>query len=275
MANNLTPQHIVSNAALPRMSDVAQELIQLLGDPDSLDIRRLTALVTGDPVVAVQVLKRANSPALGHGRRVGSLAEALQLLGLAQVSNIAMAVFMQASIPMPPGINRIQFWESSNLAADFAIKFSYACQVDSSLAWLCAFLLRLGEIPMVQSNPKSTDLIEKGPALPGLRWTREREVFGFSEALASSEMVNQWNFPQEIVKALADCDAGLQRGQSERVSDAVLLSWMMADAICAGVHSQVELVKLIPVRLLQSVGVSPALVSDMVAEYVAASAVPA
>ena len=275
MPKNLSPQLIVSKAVLPRMADAAQELVRSLGDPDALDIRRLTALVMRDPVVAALVLKRANSPRLGHGRSVGSLAEAIHLLGLAQVGNIAMAVFLEASVPTPPGIDRARFWESSNLAADFALKLSYAGAVDSSQAWLCAFLLRLGEIPMVQSDPESAGRIEKGPSLPGSRWSRERELFGFTEALASSELVKQWNFPWALVDALAACDTGPQQTRSEALSGVVLLSWMMADAVCAGIRTQAELAKLIPEGLLQSSGISRALVHDMLSEYVTVVAGPA
>jgi EAL and modified HD-GYP domain-containing signal transduction protein len=68
-----------------------QALVALRGAPSFEDVERVVA---GDPGLTVRLLRFANSAAVGAGRRLGSVREALVLLGSEQVRQFVLLVLL-------------------------------------------------------------------------------------------------------------------------------------------------------------------------------------
>ena len=75
---------------LPVGQDAALRLLVMFDDP-SVSTATLGLVVESDPALTVQVLRTANSPFYGLSRRVGSVRQAITVLGFAMVRSLAAA----------------------------------------------------------------------------------------------------------------------------------------------------------------------------------------
>lgn len=93
------------------------EIIALAGDPHS-SLSEIEAVLRRDPILAAQVLAKANSPHFHHGSPVGTLEEALRTLGMTQVVRIVTsgAVLRQEELTSAWGMDLRRLW-SHSLAA--------------------------------------------------------------------------------------------------------------------------------------------------------------
>ena len=79
-----------STPSLPPRPEVVAEVMALLQDPCS-DSKRLARLVHGDPALAAQVLRVANSPAWRGRARIVTLQQAVARLGMGALQEIVLS----------------------------------------------------------------------------------------------------------------------------------------------------------------------------------------
>lgn len=186
---------------LPAMSEVAQQLIQTL-NKDDVGIKQVQSIIAQDPALSAKLLRLANSAQFGLPRGIGSLDEAMQMVGMSKVRALSLAACLNQSFPRLPGLDSHEFWRASMACAGYAQWLGGAVGLDAQQAWLTGMMLRLGELLLGQVNPQALTEIEALPHLPGQRWAREQRLIGFSEGQITAELALRWNFPTGIVQAL-------------------------------------------------------------------------
>ena len=186
---------------LPSMSEVAQQLIATLRQDDA-GIKQVRDIIAQDPALTAKLLRLANSAQFGLPRGVGSLEDAMQMVGMTKVRALSLAACLNQSFPKLPGLDNHEFWRASMACAGYAQWLGNAARIDSQQAWLTGMMLRLGELLMGQANPAVLAEIEALPRLPGQRWAREKRLTGFTEGQITAELAQRWAFPRPIVEAL-------------------------------------------------------------------------
>jgi HD-like signal output (HDOD) protein len=76
--------------ALPVLPQISQQMLQLLGDPDS-GMDALSTLIQGDQVIALRIMKTANSAAYGGLHEIKDLQSACARLGTKTLANVIQA----------------------------------------------------------------------------------------------------------------------------------------------------------------------------------------
>lgn len=85
-------QRIHSSEQLPLLPEITRRLLELRDDPDASGTE-LALIVEQDPLLAAQLLRRANSAYYGSGTPVNSLREAIvRVLGYEAALNLALAL---------------------------------------------------------------------------------------------------------------------------------------------------------------------------------------
>jgi HD-like signal output (HDOD) protein len=134
-----SPQSI---APMPR---VCAELAQLtaLDVPDAVQLARL---IQSDPVLAGEVMRVANSPALRARAPVVSLQQAVSWLGVAEVRNIAMAVMLRGEVFKAPGHEgqSEELWREACLSGLWAKEIARQRRKHVESAYLAALMHRTG-----------------------------------------------------------------------------------------------------------------------------------
>ena len=231
---------------LPSMNEVARELIHSL-DRESVSVQDVCAIIAKDAALSAQLLRLANSAQFGLPRGVGTLDEAIALVGLARVRAVALGACLAGAFPSFTGLDRKAFWHSSMACAGYSQWLAGALGIDTQTAWLTGMMVRLGELLIGQAEPKTLNEIEKLPMQPGERWQRERQLVGFSEGQITAELARRWNFPMLMVQALQRASEPLLEQAFSRLGAALHLAYLLAESTDAQ-HA----IEILPVEVIDS-----------------------
>jgi HD-like signal output (HDOD) protein len=213
---------------LPTISEVAQELIKTLNDEDT-SVTQVSSIISRDPALTAKLLRLANSASFGLQRSVGSVDEAIAMIGMAKVRTLSLASCMSESFPVLPGLNANEFWKSSMTTAGYAQWMAGRIGADTQQAWLTGMTVRLGELLMGQADPAIVKEIEKLPHQPGGHWEREKQLEGFSEGQVTGKLTRRWNFPTDIVVGLQQSFEPLAQKPFSRLAAIIHLADLLAD----------------------------------------------
>ena len=221
---------------LPSMSEVAHALIQTLNDDDA-SVGQVRDLIAKDPALSAKLLRLANSAQFGLPRGVGTLDDAITMVGMAKVRTLALGACLSESFPNLPDLDRKEFWRSSMACAGYAQWLANRLGIDGQLAWLTGMMLRLGELLIAQADPATLREIEKLPHMPGVRWQREKRLIGFTEGQITAELARRWNFPMQMVQALQRSADPITEQAFSRLGAVVHLAGLLAETEDAGPHT--------------------------------------
>lgn len=237
---------------LPSIPDLAHALIQTLND-DNASIEDVSDLITRDPALSAKLLRLANSAQFGLPRGVGSIDDAIAMVGMAKVRTLALGACLSNAFPQVPGLDTQTFWKTSMACAGYAQWLAHKVGVDTPMAWLTGMMVRLGELLIAQAQPANLQAIETLPLAPGMRWERERRLVGFTEGELTAELALRWNFPMQMVQALKVSADPLVDQAFSRLGAIVHLAGLLADTPNAGP----EHVQALPSDVLATLHLDP------------------
>lgn len=181
---------------LPGLSPTVREILPRFGD-DEFDAHELANLVSRDPLLAARVLRLANSPFYGLARQVGSLREAVVILGFSNMRGLVLSAGLVGTF----SDTRSSARSLSTAAAAGALAKSLG--LDHGMALTAGLLhnlgaLLLGHFAPVQWHALGDEPLEMGDG----RLARERQAFGFDHCELGADIVGQWRFPASIQAAI-------------------------------------------------------------------------
>ncbi len=100
---------------IPSCPAVLGQLMDELRQPQ-VSGKRIAALIGKDVGLAAMVVKSANSPLFGGGRRIASIDEAIRLLGFGTLANLVQEALLRSAIA-DPGAALERFWDNSRYTA--------------------------------------------------------------------------------------------------------------------------------------------------------------
>lgn len=186
---------------LPTIPKIVQELIDSFND-DSIDISRIAQKIALDQVITAKVLRLANSVHFGATRRIGTVNEAMVVLGFNTVRTLVIASGITGAFIATPGFDRKQFWHKSLTVASDARWLAGKAKLPLEMAFTCGILHSIGEMLVHVVAPDVASKIEKQITGGGGSDALHEEGIEFDFVSAGVELVRRWNFPSTIVEAL-------------------------------------------------------------------------
>jgi len=190
---------------LPPVPTLVLELMSLLNQPDR-DSDRMVELISHDPAVTAEVLKRCNSVLVRGSEPISSISEAVFRLGFQEIYFIVVAMFgaqVVDSARSAAFFDVQAVWKHSIITAVAAQVMAVKTRSDESLAFTAGILHDVGKVILALSdepeyltgrqylNPSNTDsLLAEGV------W------FGFDHAEIGSVLLNRWKLPATVVDAV-------------------------------------------------------------------------
>lgn len=100
--------------ALPTMPTVAMQILEIARNPE-VDIQDIADLVSNDPALSSKVLKTVNSSFYGLSKSVGTISQAVVILGLQSVKTLALGFSLVGGLNKthPEGFDHMQYWRRS------------------------------------------------------------------------------------------------------------------------------------------------------------------
>jgi HD-like signal output (HDOD) protein len=189
-------------ADLPPVSAVLQRTLVVLSDPHS-DLDDIARLVRAETVLAAQVLRLANSAFFALPAPVGSIDEAIQRLGFAEVHRIVCSLgsrqLFQRSLSHI-GLDATALWQHTLAVAVSAETIATYAHGDRSLAFLAGILHPVGLVALDRAaQTRRTPPRPPEESLPD--W--EHAHFGFDNAAVAARVLRHWKFPDNLVAIVA------------------------------------------------------------------------
>ncbi|MEP6958778.1 MAG: HDOD domain-containing protein [Nitrospirota bacterium] len=131
---------------LPVLPQVAGKVMALANDP-SADAARLSALIHQDQALAAHVLRIANSPAYMPRTPIASLQHAVAMLGVNQLSEIAVTISLKSGTVKIPGheADVRQLWRHALASGAYAKEIARMRRYNVESAYLCGLLHAVGK----------------------------------------------------------------------------------------------------------------------------------
>lgn len=233
-------RRVLGRAHLPALPASASYLLTKLSD-DTLDYRRLSAVLEGVPTIAVRILGLANSAWVSPVTPVTSLDTACGLLGLGIVRSVsvALAVGSPFSSSRCPVFDPVRFWQGALLTAETASSLCERLEpgprhsVDAPTVRTAGLLQHLGLVWMADSLAEPTqaalERVQRDPAVVLLDALREEAGVGYDDAGAF--LARAWGLPPVLRAAMSCQHAGSEASLTIHLVAAAgnLVSALLAD----------------------------------------------
>lgn len=191
-------------AGLPKVPRVVLDVIRQLREA-SPSTARLSADIERDPTLAAQVLRLANSPFYGGRRQVGSIHEAVGLIGTNALQTLVLAGGISGAFGRVPGVDLRSYWLDATATGHAARTLAGLVGEDREAAFLAGLLHGTGHLILcclhgaALEAPLASIRRPRGAALAAI----ERACTGLSHPELGAAWLDGLGLPERIVQAVA------------------------------------------------------------------------
>ncbi len=195
---------------LPTLPVVVQNVIRISRD-DSTSTADLAAFIAQDQALANKVLRLANSPYYGMGRKVDSIQRAITIIGFDEVVSLAIGIGVFPALKKGSALSLLDveaLWLHA-IGACFAGRLicSYVNGLDcqgqhnEKSVFLTCLLHDIGKILFAIYFPDEYKKVLARAAKEELPLDKvEVDMLGIDHATFAALLMRQWNFPDSIVQ---------------------------------------------------------------------------
>ena len=235
---------------LPTIPRVVQELIDSFGR-DDIDIESVAKKIALDQVITAKVLRLANSAHFGASRLVGSVNEAVIVLGFNTVRTLVVASGVTGAFVAIPGFDRKTFWAHSFRVASTARIFARAVKYNPEIAFACGMIHNIGEMMIHIVAPEIAVKIDRFVESGGNRILLEDNNIGFDYVMVGEELARRWNFPDDIQAAVKYQNNPMAQGKPAKLTALLHLALWLEQ------RDQDEPINEWPAGVLDALGLTP------------------
>ena len=195
---------------LPTVPKITQQLIQSFASED-VSVNQIAEQISLDPTLSAKLLRLANSAYFHVSRTIGTVDDALKMLGFVMVRNLVLGNGMAASFRNTPGMDLHQFWRYNLYTACAARWLAGRSGMNADLVFTVGLLHGIGQLHMHVVIPTEVlPLDKKLHVLDASRAELEKQALSFHHGEVAAELAKLWNFPSVIIDALREVPAPLQ-----------------------------------------------------------------
>jgi putative nucleotidyltransferase with HDIG domain len=224
--------------SFPGMPGTAVRLLALIDNP-AMRVSQIEQILRQDPGLTANVLRMANSAYFGIPSKVGSIRQAVILLGLKRLIQMVIAAcvsaIMDQPVPgydLPPG----ELWRHSiavSVAAEGLVK---ELNVDAAEEIFTAALLHdVGKLVLGEFVHDEYQQIETAVSQGISFEMAEKIVLGANHADIGAQILTNWSLPREIVNAVKFHHAPEDAPQTNTMLDIVHVANFMSMMIGIGI----------------------------------------
>ena len=197
----------------PRPAVLDQVMAEMKSDEP--DFRRLASLIMSDVGLSAVLIKTANAPIFGYRTRVGTVREALTMLGLVMVLRTVAAYAARQALPETPSLKG--FWDTSARVAHLSGWLARELGIQDGIRPQDAYtygLFRDCGIPVLSKVRDGYDKVLAAATGDETRAFTEVESaqLTLNHAMVGSVMARSWYLPDTL------CDAILHHHDAAAIS---------------------------------------------------------
>jgi putative nucleotidyltransferase with HDIG domain len=189
---------------LPALPAVVLKVLQTFRQ-ENPDVDLLAREIAHDQALATRVLRLANSPFYGLQTKVGSLHDAITVLGFRNVRSAVAAIAVMRCFAQSPvaGFDFNAFQGHATAVALAARAIARQAQLPEELAFSAGLVHDIGVLALLTAFPEEMAAVLAYATRHDCALREaEREVLGLDHASVGDNLLRHWHFPEEICRAV-------------------------------------------------------------------------
>lgn len=183
---------------------VATSILRLT-EHDRFSAHELASAIMADQALTAKLLRLANSAYYGFPRTIGTVRDAVVLLGFRTVRSTTLASCVIGALPNANHLNYEEFWHFSVSTGMLAEMLARTEGVHQDTAFTAGVLHNIGLLAMDQQRPDLLGAaIARSEEQGASRHEAERELLGFTDAELGGALAEAWSFPPDLTEAIRD-----------------------------------------------------------------------
>ncbi len=207
MSHLITIDEIVSKTTdLPSMPAAAVRVMRET-EASTSSAASIAAILAQDQALSVRVLRLANSAFYGLSRKVSDLPEAVVVLGMRSIKNLAMVASTYPWMSRPLSgyqLGAKEMWIhafGTAIGAQLIAKRTRSCKDD--VAFTAGLLHDIGKVALSIWLENKIGAILLYASREGIPFdAAERKVLGFDHTQVGEQLAMGWNLPDDITQAI-------------------------------------------------------------------------
>jgi len=249
--------------ALPTIPKVVQELINSFND-ENVSVDEIARKLAADQVLSAKILRLANSSYYHVSRSVGTVDDAVLMLGFMTVRTLVVSSGLVGGFKAMPGMDLKKFWRYSLHTAVIAKWLAKKLKLNSDFAFTVGMMHAIGQLVMHSAMPEKMLEIDKiSDAFDARRFDVEHQTFGYDFSAVGAELAQRWKFPAEFSVVIRAFPEPLIHDEFDPMAAVVHLAAWRARAVEHSMEHD-ALVATFPEEVASKLGISAvSLVDDM------------
>ena len=187
---------------VPTLPTVVLQALRVMQDTNS-DARAVERVIVHDLALSAKILRVANSAFFGFSRRVGTIADAVRVLGFTNVQGMIISVGAFDTF-RTERLNLMEFWKHSIATATAARFLSPRVRCSPDEAFMAGILHDIGKLIFaVQAETAYQRVLELRQATAMNSLEAERTLFEFTHPEVGEMVAERWDLPARHVAAIA------------------------------------------------------------------------
>ncbi len=174
---------------------IVTRILSLIDDPET-GMAQVAEAVMEDPIMTAKILSIANQDWFGLSKQISNPHVAVSLVGPEVVRSVALLYMVEGS-DCPPHLRAL-----AKLTGDTAARNALEFGVRVPVAQCAGLVLYLGDVMIYQQDYANYQRLERMSLIERTR--EEIALYGAPRDVLTSELLNHWNFPSEVVQGVRE-----------------------------------------------------------------------
>jgi putative nucleotidyltransferase with HDIG domain len=187
---------------LPTLPVIAQKILALVDD-DEAGAEKLAKVISSDQSLSVKILSLANSAYYGHRAQIGTVRQAIVVIGTNMLKQISLSVLVFKGLG-GGGRERVAFWRHSIMTANAASAIGKLAGIPArDVCFMGGLLHDVGKLVLDANLPKEYQQVRAAVKNTGCTFREaEQNIFQTDHVEVGAWMAERWQLPPELVLAI-------------------------------------------------------------------------
>ena len=186
-----------------QLPPIAAQVLQI-AEEAHFSAHQLALAISSDPALTSLILRLSNSSYFAFPCRIGTVRDAVVLLGFRQVWSLVVAASIMRALDTDDGPQTRQFWRHAVAVGLAAEMLARADRAHCGIAFAAGFLHSIGRLVLGQLVPGVLDEVRAHAQREGVGLhCAERELLGFTDAEVGGTLAARWGLPPDLAIAVS------------------------------------------------------------------------
>lgn len=185
----------------PKLPEIGQAIEEAVDNPES-SFEDIARVVESDPKLSKRILNLANSRFYDYPIKVGTVPDALSVIGLRNVRNLSVLLCLPERFKDTPGfpVQHNAFWRYSIAVGLCTRLMALECrEANTERHFIAGFLHKLGRPLIGQLEPeKGKEIYQRIQSRDTHYSSIAQSILGYDESAVGAAALHHWRFPENI-----------------------------------------------------------------------------